>query len=73
MVSADRAAHAAPVVDVKAEWERLFDKVDLAAAWRRHFYGGFDNYDDYEKYGDAFIPVVPVGALARSTRSPGRR
>jgi len=53
------------------EIKRLFDQLDHAAIWRRHFYGGFDNYEDYVKYGDAFEEVVPAGLVRR--RAPGSR
>jgi hypothetical protein len=43
----------------------LFDSVlknldlkdTLIRSWRRHYFGGFDNFKDYEKYGDMFIPA----------------
>ena len=53
--------------NTRPDLERLLDKVDMQAAWRQYFYGGFDTYEDYVKYGAAFTPVES-GGIARATR-----
>jgi len=55
-----------------AQLERPLGKVDLKEAWLRHFYGGFDNYEDYVRYGDAFEEVVPSGLVRRPAASGSR-
>ncbi len=44
--------------DVKKELEQLFMRhIDIKKLLKRAFFGGFDSYKDYEKYGDAFVPI----------------
>jgi hypothetical protein len=42
---------------VKAEIVRLLGLVRVDDLLRRIAYGGFDSYEDYFKYGEAFLPV----------------
>ena len=37
--------------------KELFAMLDFEALLRALVYGGFDTFEDYEKYGDLFVPV----------------
>jgi hypothetical protein len=39
------------------ELEEFINKLDLHQMLKEWIYKGFDNYKDYEIYGDAFIPL----------------
>jgi hypothetical protein len=58
-------------MDIKNELEKLFMSIDTAQLLKRVFLGGFDTWEDYEKYGDAFVRVkIPQStALTVSQKS----
>ena len=41
--------------EVKKFWDDRFSKIDLKQMIKDTYFGGFDNYEDYVKYGDLFI------------------
>ncbi len=43
--------------NVKKELEELFMQIDIKPLLRKVFFDGFDNYADYEKYGDMFVKL----------------
>jgi len=42
------------------EPEAAFASLDLLQLMKDVFYGGFDTYEDYVVYGDAFVRLAPV-------------
>ncbi len=43
--------------EAEAKVDEIFKSIDLDVSLRKHFYGGFDNQRDYEKYGDLWQPL----------------
>jgi len=43
----------------KEEWRKALMGLDLRQILCDTFMDGFDTYEDYEKYGDAFVPLKP--------------
>lgn len=42
---------------IRDELNTLLDRVDLPQLMRRAAFNGFDTYQDYERYGDLFVPL----------------
>lgn len=40
-------------------YREFFAKLDIRPMLKQLMYGGFDNYTDYEKHGDAFVTLKP--------------
>ncbi len=53
----DMAGDCPPNDEVRAQLEELFSKIDLKKELKRLACGGFDSWEDYEKYGDLFVEV----------------
>lgn len=53
--------------DVREKFEASFASLDLRQVLRRLVYRGFDSFEDYEKYGDAYVAmdVRPCGTGTR--------
>jgi len=45
--------------DAKAAVEKFLRSLDLKKELLHIAFGGFDTYEDYEKYGDLFVPFIP--------------
>ena len=44
---------------VKAAIEEINGKLDIAQMLKDLLYDGYDNYEDYVKYGDSFVKIAP--------------
>jgi len=42
---------------IKKFYDSLLKNIDLKDLLKKRFLNGFDSYEDYEKYGDAFILI----------------
>lgn len=52
----------------EARFRRLLHSLDLKKALNRFVFRGFDNYEDYFRYGEIFVPIKP-----RSEYTPEER
>lgn len=43
--------------EVKQQLENLFKLIDIRKAFKKVLCHGFDSWEDYEKYGDAFTKL----------------
>ena len=44
--------------EIEQAFEEMINKIDLEKELRFIFFGGFETYEDYEKYGDSFIEIA---------------
>jgi hypothetical protein len=50
--------------EIEQWFERAFARIDLSTELQKLYFGGFDTYEDYEKYGDCFIPAMSAKEAA---------
>jgi hypothetical protein len=45
------------VMKTKDIFKEMLKSIDLKESLRKMVYGGFDTFEDYVKYGDAFVKI----------------
>ena len=46
--------------EMKRSLEKLLDTLPIKQLLKELLYDGFDTYEDYVKYGNAFVQLAPV-------------
>lgn len=46
---------------VRRLWEEMFGKLSISQLIKDIYFDGYDSYEDYVKYGDAFVRIDPDG------------